>query len=330
MAEYVVAAAYRYPVSIPNSPQSQTLIEALFNLKHNGVLGYIDERGRSCGDLYDWGLHPHVAEEGSALAADDAAFAAAYPITLAGPAAVTGHALFPVMAAAGNLNTVGILVARRLTHQQPHLLEVMNLCRVALESAALTIWLLRDPDPGVRRGRCLSEEMEQLEQQRRFLLIDAENEAGRGERFTEEFRTMNAEHRRKFNVMLTAAKAAYTFDKPPSFTKMVRESAHWVDAYTPDTEAIDAGWRERSARSFYSYGSSFIHGYRWMTDYSRDGTVWSLVAEALAVSLSMTECAACLYEAASRAPGGARPEGSYVPERLEPTIAAWSAELFSS
>lgn len=329
-AEYVVAAAYRDPVSIPDSPHSQTLIEASFNLKHNGVLGYIDERGRNCGDLYEWGLHPHTAEEGSALAADDAAFAAAYPIILAGHAAVTGHALFPVMAAVGNLNTVGILVARRLTHRQPHILEVMNLYRVALESAALTVWLLRDPDPDVRLARCVAEEMEQLEQQRRFLVIDAENEAGRGGRFTQELRTMNAEHRRKFNAMLTAAKEAYTFDKPPSFTKMVRESAHWADAHIPDTEEIDTGWRERSARSFYSYGSSFIHGYRWMTDYSRDGTVWSLVAEALASSLSMTECAACLYEAASRAPGGTRSEGSYVPERLEPTIAAWSAELFSS
>lgn len=302
----------------------------LMNIKHNGVLARIDELGRRCGDLHEWGLHPHTAEEGSALAADDAAFAAAYPITLAGPAAVTGHALFPVMAAVGNLNTVGILVARRLTHRQPHILEVMNLCRVAMESAALTIWLLREPDPDVRRARCLDEEMEQLEQQGRFLVIDGQNEAGRGERFTQELRTMNAEHRRKFNLMLTAAKDAYTFDKPPSFTKMVRESAQWADAHMPDTEEIDGGWRERSARSFYSYGSSFIHGYRWMTDYSRDGTVWSLLAEALAVTLSMTECAVCLYEAVSRAPGGARHDGSYLPERFEPTVAAWSNELFSS
>lgn len=318
-------------MSTPNTPPpQQALLEALLNIKHNGVLARIDEYGRRCGDLYEWGIHPHTAEAGSALTADDAAFAVAYPITLAGPAAATGHALFPVMAAVGSLNTVGILVARRLTHQQPHILEVMNLCRVAMEAAALTIWLLRDPDPDVRLARCLAEEMEQLEQQQRFLVIDAENEAGRGERFPQELRTMNAEHRRKFKLMLTAAKKAYTFDKPSSFTMMVRKSAHWADAHMPDTEEIDAGWRERSARSFYSYGSSFIHGYRWMTDYSRDGTVWSLLAEALAVTLSMTECAVCLYEAASRAPGGDRPEGSYAPERLEPTIAAWSAELFSA
>jgi hypothetical protein len=39
----------------------------------------------------------------------------------------------------------------------------------------------------------------------------------------------NAEHRRKYNKMLDDAKEAYTFDKTPSFTQMIRESAHWVD-----------------------------------------------------------------------------------------------------
>jgi hypothetical protein len=69
--------------------------EALFNLAHNGVLIRIDERCQRCDDLYQWGLHPHTAEEGSVLAADDADFAATYPLTLAGPQAVTEHALFP-------------------------------------------------------------------------------------------------------------------------------------------------------------------------------------------------------------------------------------------
>jgi hypothetical protein len=71
-------------MSIPNAGLSAEQAEALFNLANNGVLTRIDERGRRCGDLYQWGLHPHVAEEGSALTADDVAFAAAYPLTLAG------------------------------------------------------------------------------------------------------------------------------------------------------------------------------------------------------------------------------------------------------
>ncbi len=83
-------------------------------------------------------------------------------------------------------------------------------------------------------------------------------------------------------------------------------------------------------RSFYSYGSSFIHGYKWVTEYTRSGTVFTRIADALAVSLNMAECAVCLFEAASRAPGGVRGDESYIPERFEPTIFAWSVELFNA
>lgn len=176
------------------------------------------------------------------------------------------------------------------------------------------------------------DEMEQLRQQKRFLVIDAENEAGRGDRFTPELRAMNAEHRRKFDAMFTAAKSAYTCDKPPSFTDMTRSSARWIDAHVPahDTGEIASAGMEGIARSFYCYGSSFVHGYQWMTSYARGGTVFALISDALAVALNMTECVMCLFEAVSRAPRGARPDGSFVPERFEPTIAAWSKELISS
>lgn len=43
----------------------------------------------------------------------------------------------------------------------------------------------------------------------------------------------NAEHRRKYNKMLDGPKTAYTFDKTPSFTAMIRSSAQWVDAHVP-------------------------------------------------------------------------------------------------
>ena len=178
----------------------------------------------------------------------------------------------------------------------------------------------------------MSEEMEQLEQQRRFLMICEEDEVGNPTRYPPQLLTMRAEHRRKFNEMVTDAKTAYTFAKTPSFTKMIRESAQWVDAHVPahDTGEIADHGLENPARSLYSYGSSFIHGYKWMTGYARGGTVFTLIADALAVTLNMVECAVCLFEAASRARGGARPEGSYLPERFEPTVAAWSVELFFS
>ena len=259
-------------------------------------------------------------------------FTAAYPLTMAAAAPVTGHALFPVMSAVGSLNTAGVLVARRKSHRQPHIMEIMQLCRVAMESAALTIWLLSDPDPDVRRVRCLEVEMEQLRHQKQFLVIDAENEAGRGDRYTPQLRAMNAEHRTKFNGVFDAAKEAYSFAKPPSFTDMTRSSARWIDTHVPahDAGEIATAGMEGIARSFYCYGSSFVHGYQWMTGYAQGGTVFALVSDALAVALNMTECAACLFEAASRRPGGARSDGSYLPERFESTVAAWSKELFSA
>lgn len=305
--------------------------EALLNLLGNGVLSRIDERGRRCGDLYQWGLNPHTAESGSALATDDAAFAAAYPLTLAGPQAVTEHALFPSMSAVECLHTVGVLVARRRSHRQPHIAEVLQLCRVAMECAALTIWLLGDSDRDVRRERCMSEEMEQLEQRHRYLLISEQDETKNRARYPERMLVENADHRRNYRAMLDRAKAAYSVAKTPSFTAMIRLSAEWVDTHVPphDSGEIAGNGVESAARAFYSYGSSFIHGYKWMTDYAGGGTVFPLMADALAVTLNMVECSVCLFEAASRRPGGARPDGSYVPERFEPTIAAWSTELFN-
>jgi hypothetical protein len=328
----VAPVTYRGLMSIPNTGLTAEQAELLFNLAHNGVLTRIDERGRRCCDLYQWGLHPHHAEEGSALADDDTAFAAAYPLTLAGPKAVTEHALFPAMSAAESLNTAGVLVARRRSHRQPHIAEVLQLCRVAMESAALSIWLLSEGDRDVRRDRCMSQEMEQLEQRRRYLVIGEQDEADHPGRYPQKMLVENAEHRRKYNAMLTDAKAAYTFAKTPSFTAMIRSSAQWVDAHVPahDTGEIAATGLESSARSFYSYGSSFIHGYKWMTEYARGGSVFPLIADALAVTLNMFECSVCLFEAASRAPGGGRPDECYIPERFEATIAAWSEELFSS
>jgi hypothetical protein len=99
-------------MSIPNTGGlTAQQAEALFNLANNGVLTRIDERGQRCDDLYQWALRPHTAETGSALAADDNAFTATYPLTLAGPQAVTEHALFPAMSAVESLHTAGILVA---------------------------------------------------------------------------------------------------------------------------------------------------------------------------------------------------------------------------
>jgi hypothetical protein len=168
-------------------------------------------------------------------------------------------------------------------------------------------------------------EMEQLEQQSHFLKLDAQFACnGRNPR-PPPLVAMNTSHRAKHAELMSGVKKAYTSVKPPSFTKTIAEAAQWVDAHVPahDTGELAANGLEEGARSFYSYGSSFVHGYSWMSDYARGGRLFGMIADSLAAALNMTECAVCLYETVCRAPGGQRDADSLVPERLEPTIAQW-------
>jgi len=71
-----------------------------------------------------------------------------------------------MMNASENLNAARILVEERPENGNVDASSIMQLCRSAMDSSARTIWLLSDPDSEVRRDRCLSLLMEQLEQQR--------------------------------------------------------------------------------------------------------------------------------------------------------------------
>jgi hypothetical protein len=110
----------------------------------------------------------------SSRPANNAAFEA-YPLALSGGVGVAQEAVFPMMNASENLNAAGILVEARPENGNVHASSIMQLRRSAMDSSARTIWLLSDPDSEVRRDRCLSLLMEQLEQQRRFLKINDDN-----------------------------------------------------------------------------------------------------------------------------------------------------------
>ena len=89
-----------------------------------------------------------------------------YSLALSGGVGVTQEALFPMMNASENLNAARILVEESPENGNVDASSIMQLCRSAMDSSARTIWLLSDPDSEVRRDRCLSLLMEQLEQQR--------------------------------------------------------------------------------------------------------------------------------------------------------------------
>lgn len=309
----------------------QAVAEKLFDTASGGILSRIDLRGNRGGELYDWSLKPHAPAAGSSLHDDDAKFATTYPLLLCGPRAVTEQTIYPVMTAAENLHTAGVLIRRRKSHAQPHLSEVLGLCRVAMECAAASIWMLSGEDRTERLDRCLRIELEQLRKQRTFLKLSAKAETADDSRHSADLRRMNAAHREKFNAMLSRSESAYPTNRPPQFSQLVEYSAKWIDAHVPahDDGEIANNSMEHSSTLFYSYGSSFIHGYKWLSDYSRDGAIWTMLADALAVSINMTECAACLFESAALAPR-TRPDIEHFPKRFTTTVSTWSTELFGS
>lgn len=311
----------------------QRFAERLYDAtKGGGVFARIDERAKRCKELYDWSLKPHGPSKDSPLSLDDSAFDDAYPNLIGGSKAVTEHALYPIVSAVENLYTAGVLIERRRTHQQTHLSEVLGLCRVAMECAASAIWILGDKDREVRIQRCLRVDIEQLRQQQKFLKLSAKAEILQPERYNAEILHMNSEHRRKLSAMVDIATDAYRCNRPPQFTQLVQNSAEWIDTHVPAHDTGEIAGTSLSALSslFYSYGSSFIHGYKWSTNYIDDGAIWSLLADTLAVSINMTECAACLFEAAALAPDGDPSEIALFPPRFTPTIHAWSTDLFDN
>jgi hypothetical protein len=307
--------------------QTAAIGEFLINMAKQGVLDRIDQRAARGRELYEWGLHPHHADPGSPLSADDAAFESAYSLAQAGGVAVTEQALFPAMNATENLNAAGILVEQRKRTRNLHASSIMQLCRSALESSARTIWLLREPAREVRRDRCLSLLMKELTDQSWFLKIEDEDVCGGRNPPPVETVNQLRSHRRRHGELLQRLKDNYAYRKPDNFSKTIAIAAEWVDAHVPthDTGELANTHLATGAKRFYSTGSSFVHGYRWAVDYGRCGHLLGMIADGLSAAVNMTECAVALFEAACRGPAASQPTGqSYVPARLEPTITAWT------
>lgn len=67
-----------------------------------------------------------------------------------------------------------------------------------------------------------------------------------------------------------------------------------------------------------------------MVDYGRDGKVFSMIADAIACAVLVTESAIALYEAQAQ-PKAGRPRGSndHFPERLQ-RISSWRSAVWSA
>ena len=81
-----------------------------------------------------------------------------------------------------------------------------------------------------------------------------------------------------------------------------------------------------AVQRFYSFGSSFVHGYKWMRDYVRDDTeLLKMIADGFAAAVIMTECAVALFEAQSTNVTRAAVRHRNYSESLAATVHAWAA-----
>ncbi|MDC8995432.1 hypothetical protein PR371_15750 [Mycobacterium marinum] len=203
-----------------------------------------------------------------------------------------------------------------------------GLCRCAIEASAKTIWLLAPEDREERRARCLGYNQSERQPQQAFIRVEErvlqkKQENGQPADF-DNFNRHRTEYDERQAVI--AALPRDKRKKPPGdYLDIVDWSAKWIDANRPAHAAQEMGYgMELAAERFYSYGSSFVHGYKWMTDYIRnDEQSLTIVADGFAAAVIMTESAICLFEAQCTTTAGAAARRKNYPEWLVPTIDAW-------
>jgi hypothetical protein len=110
----------------------------------------------------------------------------------------------------------------------------------------------------------------------------------------------------------------------------VEWSARWIDANRPPNAADELSLGMTvAATSFYSSGSSFVHGYKWMSDYVRnDEDTLRIVADGFAAALITTECALALFEAQATSPPRASVRRKNYPDWLSATVDEWAPRYY--
>jgi hypothetical protein len=267
---------------------------------------------------------PFMPEEGSSLALDDDGF-----MPDLGNHVVSSTARFPVMSAAENLVGAGQAHAAAFKEGRLSTTSVASLCRCAMESSAKTIWLLSDTSREVRRARCLGFNERERSYQQPFIDLEQEVLLQRTDpqqaNDTQRFQQHVADYDRRVDAIASLPEDAR--EKPPrKFEKVVERAAEWIDANPPPHAASElSGGMTLGAKHFYAFGSSFVHGFKWMSDYiGGEASVLKVVADGFGAAVIMTECAVALFEAQSGTAETAIRRQKNYPHWLEPTVAAWS------
>jgi hypothetical protein len=268
---------------------------------------------------------PFMPDEGSSLALDDEGFTPHI-----GNHVVSSTARFPMMSAAENLVGAGQAHAAALQQGRLSTTSVAALCRCAIESSAKTIWLLSETSRDVRRARCLGFLGQEREPQKGFINIEERYFGIRDDPSTASDYQNFQRHRHDYECrdkLINALPKKERHKPPGTYELFVKCSGEWIDANPPPhaNSELPLGGMALGAQRFYSFGSSFVHGYKWMTDYVKgDLETLRIVAESFTAAVIMTECAVALLEAQSGTADTAVTRRKNYPKWLEPTVAAWS------
>ncbi len=271
-------------------------------LKRAMFLGNIADRAQRANSFLEWGLRPHPIEPGSRLAIEDRAATLDDERGL-----ISSTARWPAMNATENLVAASQVAAYALVNGQLRTSAVSGLCRTAMESASKTIWLISETDPDIRRRRCFGFIENERSWQDKFDKIEAETLKLRTDELVDADRAEFDKHREQFAKRLKLITDLPEDERisPKKFTAMVSDAADWTDEHwprQPDPE-IDKVMYPRGAKSFYSLGSGFVHGFKWATDYVDDDTdLIEMTLDAFGAALRMTECAVILFEAQAIGP----------------------------
>lgn len=287
------------------------------------VLRRILDRAARGAALSDWSLKRQLPDEGSSLAVDDAGY-----LPELGQMFVSEAAVYPAMSAAGNLVAVAELIAGWEQQNEQGRLDmhthlVMTGCRVAMETAALTVWTLGHDDRKTRRKRSAGLVFKENQNERGFIscerkIVQAVGDNNLSATLEQSCQIFEAQD----SVLKQTARAA-----APNSTKLVSEAAQWIQDNPPphaaDMLAGQAGYAVMADR-MYAITSGFVHGFKWATRYvRRERELLGVVADSLAAALIMTESAIALFEAQAQNLAGTQREQLYA-DLLAPTIRAWS------
>jgi PAS domain-containing protein len=282
-----------------------------------GVLKRTGERAKRAGDLKEWGLRHPPPDPGSSLILDDDGFMT----QIGGLVHIT--AAFPIMNATDSLAAAAELIDSRSTSGNAHTAALLALCRSALESSAITVWLLCPTKRADRRARCLGYTQAELLAQKSFHAAEREwfdRDPNRPQQ--PEFQEHVRLYEERVEMLDNQPKK-----RPPNSSDFPTEAGKWIDQHPPahDRELYANGFAHGVSR-FYTLGSAIIHGYKWPMDYVQksEQATFGMVADGLAAAVGMAECAVALYEvqAQRRQPPSQRKR--LYPNRLQPTINDWS------